>query len=221
MKLALFLSIVLVAGTLLASCSSDPAGQATTAAARPKPLAPGPATARQGLVEAVQLMLHRLDTLRLTGNRDQDFALIMAVHHRTALRLARTELERGHDSTLLAVARSLRTNQQQEMQQLQLATARLDNPAPNYSPRNAHDAFVRRNAAALDTLLQPIGALHGSIDQDFAALLRAHHQAAVLLAQTELALGHDGGMKQLAHTIVAAKKAQLSQLRRWQKTSRR
>jgi uncharacterized protein (DUF305 family) len=208
-----FLGFLLAAATL-GSCSSEPDTRV------PPPLPPsGPrAAGRSGLVEAVQLLLHRQDTVPRTGNRDHDFALLLALHHRAALRMARLELEQGQDSTLRAVAKLLRTNQQQHVQQLRLATARLDNPSPNYNPRNAKDAFVRRTAAALDTLLQPLGALRGNVDQDFAALLRAHHRAVGVLLQAEETLGRDAGMRQLARSIGAAQQPQVRLLRRWQAT---
>jgi uncharacterized protein (DUF305 family) len=207
MKLPFFLLVLTAA---LSGCSTDPATTVTTPTAAPT------APARQGLVETVQLTLQRLDTLTLSGNRDQDFALIMALHRRTALRLARLELERGQDSVLRGVARELRAREQPEIQQLRLATARLANPASNYNPRNPQDAFVRRSAAALDTLLRPIGTLRGSVDQDFATLLLAHHQALVVLARAELALGRDAGMQQLAQVTLRAQPAQVRRLRQWQ-----
>jgi uncharacterized protein (DUF305 family) len=212
----LLLFVLLVGAGLLSGCSSDPAEKAPAITASTVAPAPRPAPPQQGLVEAVQLALHRLDTLKLSGNRDQDFAAILAIHHRAALRLARLELERGQDSVLLAIARQVRAGQPQQLQQLRLATARLDNPARDYNPRNGKDAFVRRSAAAMDTLLQPIGALQGHPDQDFATLLLAHHRAVTELAKSELALGRDAGMKQLARGIAAAQAQQVEKLRRWQ-----
>jgi len=55
----------------------------------------------------------------------------------------------------------------------------------------------------------------GDIDQDFAAMMRIHHQGAVDMAEMELKKGKDPQMKQMAKEIIAAQNKEIAQFDQW------
>ena len=55
----------------------------------------------------------------------------------------------------------------------------------------------------------------GDIDQDFAAMMRIHHQGAVDMAEMELKKGKDPQMKQMAKGIIAAQNKEIAQFDQW------
>ena len=54
-----------------------------------------------------------------TGDVDRDFAAMMAIHHRQALRMAEIEIAHGSNPTLKAMAEKMRKDQAAEIKQLE------------------------------------------------------------------------------------------------------
>lgn len=97
---------------------------------------------------------------------------------------------------------------------LTLALHREPPAGQEYQPGNAKDPFVRRIAAALAPLRQPPPAA-GSVDVDFATLMRLHHQSGVALAKTELAFGRSAQLKDAARAIVRDQQLEIKRYERW------
>lgn len=55
----------------------------------------------------------------------------------------------------------------------------------------------------------------GNADTDFMRQMRGHHQAAIAMAEVELASGVDAEAKQLAETIIRDQKAEIAQIDAW------
>jgi len=52
----------------------------------------------------------------------------------------------------------------------------------------------------------------GSVDADFVKMMIPHHQAAVDMAEVELAKGKDSEIRKLAEDIIAAQKKEIAQM---------
>ena len=64
-------------------------------------------------------MMQQMQAVPMTGNADHDFAAMMIPHHEGAIEMAQTELKYGKDPALRAMARSIVTSQQKEIEQMQ------------------------------------------------------------------------------------------------------
>ena len=62
--------------------------------------------------------------------------------------------------------------------------------------------------------------LAGDPDQDFAAVLIAHHEDLIFLAKTQLEFGGDRTLRQLAQKILDEQQKQISELKEWQVRNR-
>ena len=62
--------------------------------------------------------------------------------------------------------------------------------------------------------------LAGDPDQDFAALLIAHHEDLIFLAKTQLEFGGDRQLRQLAQKLLDDQQKQISEVKEWQVRSR-
>ena len=88
-----------------------------------EPKTPPPATAMAAHSEG-SMELHRIMTqghkmpMRMTGNVDQDFAIMMSMHHEQALKMVDVLLEHGRDAELKAMARKMKAAQQQEIKDM-------------------------------------------------------------------------------------------------------
>ena len=57
--------------------------------------------------------------------------------------------------------------------------------------------------------------MSGDIDQDFAMMMKIHHQQALDMAKMELAHGKSPAMKAMAKKIITAQKKEIAQFDRW------
>ncbi len=55
----------------------------------------------------------------------------------------------------------------------------------------------------------------GSVDADFVRMMIPHHQAAVDMAEVELAKGKDPELRKLASDIIVAQKKEIAQMNGW------
>jgi Domain of unknown function (DUF305) len=137
------------------------------------------------------------------------------------------------DRWSLEVAVSLLSHALVRKQVISLATtlsvtatsfALAEDPKTVLHPRgNAHEVaeqqFLFANDLAIsnmsrDMLVTPAG----DVDRDFAAIMIAHRQAAIDLAQAELKYGRDEGLRGLARSIVDESEREISALRSRQTT---
>ncbi|UPL51288.1 DUF305 domain-containing protein [Hymenobacter sublimis] len=175
---------------------------------------PAPVAIRPNLADSLQLMVRQLDTARLIGCYDEDFARLMSLHHAGAQRLAAVQISQGKDSTLRAMAQHVVKSHEKDTHVLTLALRRDPPGGQEYRPGNARDPFVRRITAALAPLRQ-LPPRPGSVDADFATLMQLHHRSGVALAQTELAFGRNAEVKDAARRIVRDQQQEIRQFQRW------
>ena len=58
-----------------------------------------------------------MSRMKMTGDPDHDFAMMMVPHHQTAIDMAKVEVRSGSDPTIKAMARRIITAQEREIRQ--------------------------------------------------------------------------------------------------------
>lgn len=155
-------------------------------------------------------MMAQMDTLKLTKDPDNDFALMMRIHHQGAIDMANLELKSGSDATLIQMAHSIITSQQQEISQL---TAFLQSHPPHGNdPDFDMIQMMTMTKGAKEADLQII---NGNTDHDFATLMIGHHQSAVENSRLELLHGQENSMKTMATNIIDAQQKEIGQFQNW------
>ena len=56
--------------------------------------------------------------MKMSGNVDKDFAMMMAMHHQQAIKMADVQIRSGSNAKLKAMARKMKAAQQSEIKQL-------------------------------------------------------------------------------------------------------
>lgn len=75
-----------------------------------------PGTAADGDIrESMTGMMKSMDAMKMTGDTDRDFAMMMKVHHQGAIDMAQFELQHGTDSKMRAMAKRIIKDQQKEI----------------------------------------------------------------------------------------------------------
>ncbi|MDT0683096.1 DUF305 domain-containing protein [Roseicyclus sp. F158] len=80
--------------------------------------------------DAMDSMMHSMETVEETGNPDADFLLLMIPHHQSAVDMARTLLERSRsdDAEVAAMAQAVIDTQEAEISAMKVMLARLGYP---------------------------------------------------------------------------------------------
>ena len=63
-------------------------------------------------------MMKHMDSMKMTGNTDVDFATMMKMHHQGAIDMAQMELQSGKDGKMRAMAKRIIKDQQKEIKEL-------------------------------------------------------------------------------------------------------
>ena len=61
-------------------------------------------------------MMKHMESMKMTGDTDRDFATMMKMHHQGAIDMAQMELKSGKDANMRAMAKQIIKDQQKEIQ---------------------------------------------------------------------------------------------------------
>ena len=75
----------------------------------------------------------KMASMKMTGNADVDFAMMMRVHHQGAIDMAQAELRVGKDGQMRKLATTIIAAQKKEIAQLDRFLAKNGQPAPSMS----------------------------------------------------------------------------------------
>ena len=70
------------------------------------------------LMAAMTKMRSQMDAMKMAGNVDEDFAMMMRMHHQGAIDMAKTELASGKDPELRKMAQKTIDDQTKEIEKL-------------------------------------------------------------------------------------------------------
>jgi uncharacterized protein (DUF305 family) len=129
LKLALPFALVLAAPALPAQEASTEDGSAAGGMAGMDHSAHGAAEgAMGGYMAAMDTMMQSMEGMEATGSPDADFLLMMIPHHRSAVDMARVELEQGQDEATRALAQQIIDSQEAEIAEMEAMLAAMGHP---------------------------------------------------------------------------------------------
>jgi uncharacterized protein (DUF305 family) len=74
---------------------------------------------QSSIMNSMHDMTNQMHSMETTGNVDEDFAMMMKIHHQGAIDMAKAELESGSDEELKKMAQKIITDQTREIEELQ------------------------------------------------------------------------------------------------------
>ncbi len=154
----------------------------------------------------------KMNAMKMTGDADHDFAMMMQMHHQGAIDMANQELKGGSDQTMKTMAQNIITSQTAEKAQF---AQFLSVHKPTASA--VGQSFDMMAMQDMDKMMkaQDTRILTGRSDVDFTALMIDHHQSALDMAQDELKYGTVDTMRQMAQKIIDEQKTEISQFQDW------
>ncbi|GAB3045419.1 uncharacterized protein (DUF305 family) [Spirosoma oryzae] len=153
-------------------------------------------------------MMVCMDTVPASPSADQYFLALMLPHHQGAVDMATYEISHGRNTQLVQMAKSIRAEQQIDMQWMNRWLRDLTHV------QTSDPDHVRLQGQAMMTMMKqlpPAGLLRDT-DQAFARLMVPHHQAAVVMAQIVIRYGQDPAVRRYAERLISAEQIEIDQL---------
>ena len=165
-------------------------------------------TASQQLGDAMNRMMEEMKTMQLTGDPDNDFAMMMKRHHIAAIEMANTEIASGKDSELKAMAQKMIDAQQKEINE-------FNNLLSSHNPHSKTDFGEKSKQMMEKSSAMPM-TMHGAdIDLDFATMMIQHHQHAIDMSKEYLKTAHEPTIKTIAQNIISSQQKEIQELNDW------
>jgi len=168
-----------------------------------------------------QMMRDIADGAPLTGDADADFARLMITHHRSAVDMARIELQYGGDQAVLGLAKRIAA-QQSEIDQLTAWQKTHPTTAPAGAAADgaaANAAYATASDRMMSGMMGDSMAHSGNADRDFVKMMIPHQQGAIDMANVQLRYGRDPELKALAQKVVSTGQAEMTEMNAWLKTN--
>ena len=157
-------------------------------------------------------MMTDMHQMEMTGNVDNDFAMMMKSHHQAAVDMAQAELESGKDESLKKMAQNIINAQRSEINELQSFLDNHKNPEKNYDPSMKEKGFAKVMDQNMTMMMDmPKMDESASTDKHFLQMMVPHHQGAIMMAEGFVQFGKDPGLIALAKKIIADQKMEIEQ----------
>ncbi len=148
------------------------------------------------------------DTVKLHGDPDYDFAVVMKIHHRHGIAMANEEVKYGSDTAMRSFARKIKENQENELKDLEEF---INKNSPTNNDANFLKEMKSNMQKAKDEMSQNTP-MSGNFDRDFSSLMALHHKHGLDLAKTEVKFGKKPEMKKLAQQMIKQRNQEIKQL---------
>ena len=168
------------------------------------------------MMDSMHAMMTRMEAVPVTNDPEIDFAKMMIIHHEGAISMANLELSDGKNDSLKRTAQKIITEQLKEIKDLNviLSMIDIDNSDPVFTME--HMESMEKMGKTADVQL-----ISGDIDNDFAALMIVHHQAAIDNASGYLHHGNNTQLKTMAANIVNSQTREIKEMADWLKANKR
>lgn len=162
-------------------------------------------------------LMHAMDKemmmMKMTGDTDYDFALMMKGHHQGALNMANLELAKGTNAEVKAMAQKIKDAQTSEIAMLDMYM-KMNTPKPNVAD-SAHLNMEMMMSMQKMASAKDLQNITGNIDNDFASLIIPHHQSAIEMAQSEIEHGKNPEMIAMAKMTVMDQTKEIIEFQKW------
>lgn len=179
---------------------------ATTLLVQPS-LAQQPAS--NAMMKAMQSGMTQMMSMKMTGDADHDFAMMLKMHHQSAVEMADLESKQGKNAQVKALASKIKASNQKEIGEL---TQFLSSHKPQSSSS-------KLSQDAMQIMHSGTHSMNGNLDHDFASMMAQHHQQGVDMAKAFLKeAGPSGGktekMKTMAQKVIQDQTKEIAELKK-------
>lgn len=160
------------------------------------------------MMQTMDAMMQRTNALKMTGDFDVDFANMMIEHHQGAIDMSEIELKSGSDAQMKTMAQQIITAQKAEIAKLREFVQ--GHPVKGFQEHKMSGPDMQTMHNQMKSM-----SMSGMVDQDFAAMMFAHHQGALTMAKEELTMGKHAELKQMAQQMIDDQQREIAEFQAW------
>ena len=86
-------------------------------------------------IHSMESMQQQMGSMRITGDADHDFAMMMRMHHQGAIKMAEDEFANSKDAQMRKMAKNIITAQKKEIAELDSWLTRHESTATTPAPK--------------------------------------------------------------------------------------
>jgi uncharacterized protein (DUF305 family) len=166
-------------------------------------------------------MNHNMDVGPADANYDLRFIDSMIPHHQGALTMAKEAIAKSKRPELVKLAKSIITDQKQEIAQMQQWRKQWY-PKASATPIMWHTAMngempMTAEHKQMMQMNMSLGAADAEFDRRFLAAMSPHHQGAVIMAKDALQKSQRPELQKLAKNIITSQQQEIDMMSKWRK----
>ncbi len=155
------------------------------------------------MMKSMQSGMNQMMSMKMTGDPDHDFAMMMKVHHQGAVEMADLEIKQGSDARTKALATTIKAGNQREIKE-------FDQFINNHKPMATSSKMGQGSMNMMD---KGKPSMTGKTDHDFASMMIQHHQQAIDMSEAFLKKGKTTTMKTIANSIIKQQTKEIAELK--------
>lgn len=164
------------------------------------------------IVNSMNKMMQDMQAMRMTGDADHDFAMMMKRHHESAIEMANYEIDNGKDEKMKQLAQKILDDARTDNMQ-------LENFLRNHTPGNKSD-FSTNAMEIMQMMERPMATESNDTDMQFAAMMEEHHQDGIDVANLYIRTAKEPATKKIANNVIKTNTEDIKQLKNWRQLVR-
>ncbi|RYC66485.1 DUF305 domain-containing protein [Spirosoma sordidisoli] len=161
-------------------------------------------SASNGMMKAMQSGMNQMMSMKMTGDPDHDFAMMLKMHHQSAVEMSEMEIRQGKNAQVKALAGKIKTANQNEIKEL---TQFISSHKPQMSSS-------KLGQKGMEIMHGGSHSMNGNVDHDFASMMAQHHQQGIDMANAFLKEGKTEKMKMMARKVIQAQTKEVAELKK-------
>ena len=165
------------------------------------------------MMKAMSGTMGKMESMKITGDFDLDFANMMIIHHQRAIDMSEVEIAKGSAEQMKDMAKNIISAQKSEIAQFQAFIKNYKIPATKGNTAEMHDELTGTMKAMMETMNNM--KMTGNTDKDFAMMMITHHESAVEMAKNQLSHGKQLELKKMAQKVIADQSREIDEFKSW------
>lgn len=157
-----------------------------------------------GMMKSMQSGMNQMMSMKMTGDPDHDFAMMLKMHHQSAVKMSDMEIKQGKNAQVKALAGKIKTANQNEIKEL---TQFLSSHKPQSSTS-------KLGQKGMEIMHSGNHSMNGNIDHDYVSMMAQHHQQGIDMANAFLKEGKTEKMKMMARKVIQNQTKEVSELKK-------
>lgn len=172
--------------------------------AQPSVAQTGQQSASNAMMKSMQSGMNKMMSMKMTGDPDHDFAMMLKMHHQSAVEMADMEIRQGKNAQVKALASKIKAGNQKEVKE-------LDRFLNSHNPQPSSSKLEQK---AMEIMHSGTHSMNGKVDHDFASMMAQHHQQGVDMAKAFLKEGKNSTMKLIANNVIKQQTKEIGELKK-------